>query len=609
MQQIAAKIARVVAWFLRPLTENIRFFLALYVMAIATEWTAEGLSQSFHMYDDIWWELYVDIYLLCAFITCLPRKVRPYARGTVMVFLTALTTVDTFCAVTFDSHLSPTMLMLALETDGREAGEFLTTYLSWDTLVSPAMIPVLIGALYGVTSLPIKALRRIRMPKLRLRYAAVGGTLALALFCVAFCLTLDNKRKIHMLLSYDNIGDVEHRLTQPNHGWLYVPVYRLAFSIRANQLTDRQIDTLLETADHVKIDSCSYRSPKIILIIGEAYNKHHSELYGYEKPTTPEQMRLKNEGSLIPFSDVITPWNLTSYVFKHLMTTYTVGDKGEWCDYPLFCQLFRKAGYKVTFLTNEFMSQANEKVYDFSGGFFINDPKLSQLQFDYRNKKLYPFDDGIALEYDRIMKKRQQGGDSLKTDHELTIFHLMGQHNSYHQRYPSYRRRFRPQDYEYREELTNERWRLNTSHYDNATLYNDSIVSAIVSRFKTDEAIVIYLPDHAEEVHPKEMPDFSGRFHSAEINTRLAREEFEIPFWIWCSETYRMRHPEIFEQIKAAKDKPYMSDALPHLLLYLAGINSPYYSEKLNILSPEYDATRPRIMKHEKDYDKLMGRK
>ena len=48
-----------------------------------------------------------------------------------------------------------------------------------------------------------------------------------------------------------------------------------------------------------------------------------------------------------------------------------------------------------------------------------------------------------------------------------------------------------------------------------------------------------------------------------------------------------------------------MTDALPHLLLYLAGIETPTYKEEYNILSLKYDEMRPRILKNSADYDKL----
>ena len=48
-----------------------------------------------------------------------------------------------------------------------------------------------------------------------------------------------------------------------------------------------------------------------------------------------------------------------------------------------------------------------------------------------------------------------------------------------------------------------------------------------------------------------------------------------------------------------------MTDALPHLLLYLAGIETPTYKEEYNILSMKYDEMRPRILKNSADYDKF----
>ena len=142
------------------------------------------------------------------------------------------------------------------------------------------------------------------------------------------------------------------------------------------------------------------------------------------------------------------------------------------------------------------------------------------------------------------------------------------------------------------------------SYYDNATLYNDSIVAQIVNRFRNENAIVIYVPDHGEECY-EENRGFICRNHSAQIDWPLAHYEFEIPFWIYCSQKYIRTHRDIYRQIRAAKDKRYMTDALPHLLLYLAGIETPTYREEYNILSPKYNEMRPRILKNSADYDKL----
>ena len=375
---------------------------------------------------------------------------------------------------------------------------------------------------------------------------------------------------------------------------MFHPVYRLLFSVYANGLTAQQVDKLVANIDKAVVDSCSYRSKNIVLIIGESYNRHHASLYGYGMPTTPRQEARARKGGLVPFTDVVAPWNLTSFVFKYLFSLYTVGDKGEWCDYPLFPELFRKAGYHVTFLTNQFLPQAKEAVYDFSGGFFLNNPTLSKAMFDTRNKSLFRFDESMLDQYDRLKKHNKE--------HNLIIFHLKGQHVDYRTRFPRGRRHFNPDDYD-RPELKQKELRV-LADYDNAVLYNDSVVDQIVKRFEDEEAVVIYVPDHGEECYGEGV-HFYGRMHSTEITARLAHEEFDIPFWLWCSHDFIVNNPEVYGDILKARDRRYMTDALPHLLLYLGGISTPHYRDDLNILSDGYNEARPRILKNTTDYDKL----
>jgi heptose-I-phosphate ethanolaminephosphotransferase len=347
------------------------------------------------------------------------------------------------------------------------------------------------------------------------------------------------------------------------------------------------------------VDSCNYRVPNIVLIIGESYNKHHSQLYGYNMPTTPKQMALAEEGSLVPFTDVVAPWNLTSYVFKNMLSLQAIGDSGEWCDKPLFPEVFRKAGYHVTFITNQFQSQANEAVYDFSGGFFLNNPELSKKQFDTRNTRLHQFDEGVLKEYDRLAKEN--------TEHNLVILHLMGSHLMYMSRYPQKTRKFLRANMYKRPELSVKQL-LILADYDNSVRYNDSIVVAVTQKFIDKDAVVIYMPDHAEEIFD-DKPYMYGRMHGADIDYRLARNEMEIPFWIWGSPKYIENHPYGWQAIKNAKDRPMMTDVLSHLLLYLGGISTPLYRPEYNIITSEYDMKRPRILKGKTDYNQLKGKK
>ena len=183
------------------------------------------------------------------------------------------------------------------------------------------------------------------------------------------------------------------------------------------------------------------------------------------------------------------------------------------------------------------------------------------------------------------------------------ILHLMGSHLMYKSRYPqTTRKHLRAAMYD-RPDLSNKQ-KLILADYDNSVLYNDSVVAEVTRKFADKDALVIYMPDHAEEIL-NGPPYMYGRMHAANIDYRLAREEFEIPFWIWGSPQYIENHPYGWQAIKEAKDRPMMTDRLAHLLLYLGGISCKYYHDSCNVISPDYDTHRPRILKGVTDYDQL----
>ena len=588
----------------RPIELNAAFFVFMYVLGVVCSWVTDPHTRGFHYYDLTYVELFLDLYVCSIVLALIPRKVRVWVKRVLYVVLYATAIADVFCFVKFESTLNPTMLLLLDETNSREAGEFLQSYLSADVLFSSLGWILLLAVLHAVFAL--KPWRRIhfsaseRLQNMKVKHcyrqwSPLLGLATLVLFVYSLFACAKNKQATLRIMTLPTIGDVEHELTRLDDcANLYMPIYRLAFSVYANSLASQQIKKLIQAKNNVEVDSCTFRSPNIIFIIGESYNRHHAQIYGYDKPTTPEQDRLERSGMLNKFTDVIAPWNLTSYVFKNVFSLHVVGEKGEWCDYPLFPEVFRKAGYHVTFLTNQFLPKAKEAVYDFSGGFFLNNPELSAAQFDTRNTSLHAFDEGLLRDYDRLK--------SHNTAHNLIIFHLAGQHVSYNTRCPKDQRKFEPDDYD-RPDL-NARQRRILSDYDNAVHYNDSIVNQIVKLFEDQDAIVIYMPDHGEECFDGKVK-FFGRMHSAQIDARLAREEFDIPFWIWCSHKYAVRHPEVFDEIVRARSRRLMTDAVPHLLLYLAGIHTKNYHPEYNILSDRYHEKRPRVIKATVDYDKL----
>ena len=600
------KVLQLLGWLWKPIRVNAAFFVFMFALGYLCTQTEIRLHlKGAKPYELSATELFFDLYALCVLLALIPRKIRIWIRGIIAVILYAIALIDMFCYVHFESTLTPTMLMLFFETTGQEASEFLGSYLGWDFFTSKTgwiLLIALLHILWAIFSIWWKKRQEamgLRLnPQVMLASQAVMGVLGLALFvwCATECWS--NKQAIVRLMTKTNLGEVEHELTTKGCANLYLPVHRMVFSLYANRLAFRQLTHLLTTTEKVQVDSCDFRSPQIVLIIGESYNKHRSQLYGYDKATTPRQLKRMQDSTLIAFTDVVAPWNLTSYVFKDVFSLYAVGEEGDWTDRPMFPEIFRKAGYHVTFLTNQFLPKAGEAVYDFSGGFFLNNPELSKLLFDDRNKRLHRYDDGMLKELDAREMKRQYAN-------QLTIIHLMGQHVDYRGRFPKTRRMFTTADYPDKK-LTEKRLQINAD-YDNATLYNDSIVEEIIRRFEHRNAVIIYMPDHGEECF--NTLDYFGRNHSAIIDYRLAREEFEIPFWIWASELYRMAHPYGWEAIKRYRNRPYMTDLLPHTLLFLAGIHTKDYRKEYDVLNSEYNEKRPRLLKNSVDYNKLKREK
>ena len=595
------RLLRILGIFWRPVSVNAAFFVFMFVLGYLCTQTEVRLHlKGAKPYELSATELFFDLYLLCAVLALLPQKIRKWIRLLLAILLYIVALIDMFCYVRFESTLTPTMLMLFFETTGQETKEFLNSYVGWDLLTSKTGWIILIAFLHILWSIFSLWWKRhnqrmgLRLsPSVVLYSQSIMGVVALGLFVYCATECFPNKQAMGRLMSKSNLGEVEHELTTKGCANLYLPIHRMVFSLYANRLASQQITQLMAATEKVQVDSCSFRSPQIVLIIGESFNKYRSQLYGYDKPTTPRQLKRMQDSTLIAFTDVVAPWNLTSFVFKHVFSLHAIGDEGDWCDVPMFPEVFRKAGYHVTFITNQFLPKAGEAVYDFSGGFFLNHPQLSEQLFDTRNSRLHRYDEGVLQDYD-AMKEHDA--------HQLTIFHLMGQHVDYRGRFPvKTRRKFTPADYPDKK-LAPKRLQINAD-YDNAVLYNDSIVDEIIRRFEHQNAIVIYMPDHGEECFNS--MDYFGRNHSATIDYRLAREEFEIPFWIWASEKYRQTHPYGWEAVKRYCHRPYMTDLLPHTLMFLGGIHTKDYRKEYDVLNSAYNEKRPRLLKNSVDYNGL----
>ena len=611
-------------------TDSLGFLVFLYALGIVESYAVLPHWKGAKVYDNLYYELFFDLLILTFLVALVPQKIRRFplrkvVRGFIYTIAYTLAIIDTFCMVQFGNTISPSMLLLVGETTGNETAEFLSTYVNLDVVFTTelgwVLLVLLVHIIYEVVKWKVKRVNgkveRVKWKVERVKKGApyAFSLLALVLVIIGWSDTITNKQCMVRHFNCKTVGDVEKDMNIHPMVVMYQPVYRLVDAVFTNHLVSLQLDRLKEEAEKVEkmtpeqlgipSDLMDSKPSNIVLIIGESYNKYHSQLYGYEKKNTPRQVRMEKSGRLVKYSDVMAPWNLTSFVFKHLMTTYTVGDDGDWCDYPLFCQLFRKAGYQVNFLTNQFLPHAKDAIFDVSGGFFINDEMLSKVQFDVRNEETHLWDEELLKDYARLVAPPEGVVDTASVP-SLTIFHLMGQHVNYRIRCPKQKMKFFASEYDCPQNTQKEK--RNIAYYDCAVWYNDSVVGAIVDRFKKDDAIIIYFPDHGDEVYGPGSLHHCGRNHTTNITKNIAQQEYEIPMWFYCTRKYAKRHPDVVTAIRKAKNKPFMTDAMSHLLLGLGGIKCKAYRPELDLLSPQYNEKRQRLMQHLMDYDEVVKR-
>ncbi len=525
-------------------------------------------------------ELLVDVYLLCVLLWLLPAKLALWTKRLFYAIAYSLALVDMFCYTRLGAPISAALLRVCAETNQREATEAFFSYVTPSAISLPVVLMLLLMTVHIY----------VAWKRVNIRLKAFGW---LGIGILLFSAIISAKNKVYIvrnLVEPTNGLEYEFAYDLPHSGGFYLPFYRLLHAWKGVSIEHDSFRKLEQNIAHTHVDSCSYRSPDIVLIIGEAYSKHHCQLYGYQKATTPLQQKMMQDSSLIAFSDVVAPYHQTSMVFRMAFSLYAYGQQGDWTDYPLFPQLFQKAGYQVFFITNQFVPSPTLDVYDFSGSSFVNNPQLSQSMFTHRNQHSHTYDIGLLEDYDSLAAYRKE--------HNLTIFHLLGQHTGYEHRHTAAYNRFQPQDYQ-RPELTKEDLH-ELAHYDNACLYNDFVVTEITKRFRNREAVVIYMPDHGEMCFDG-TPTY-GR--TLEVNTpNEVYQQFPIPFWIWTSAKYQKNHPDIVEQIRKAQNRPFMTDNISQLLLYLAGISTPYYREEDNLISPRYNMGRRRMLMGTIPYD------
>lgn len=612
MRRLGGKLARAV---LLPVRANALFFLFMYLLgAVCCVAIPYGGSRMVGVF-----ELFSDLYLLCVLLLLFPHGVRCVLRSLLCAVFYLIAVVDMALYVRFGSPIVPIHIQMLMQTDEREATEALETYLSTDLLASPLSLILLVLAAHLLAlhyRKPLAAHLAMAFSSRRRALSGVCSVLVVLLFCLGFFPTTDSKEYIFRIvaLEQDELQVQQAKDFNPKTTY-YLPIYRAVYALSENHRLGAVRRELAESMRKASVDSCTYTSPDIVLIIGESLNRSHMSLYGYDKATTPCQERCAEAGGMAVFSDAVSPWNVTCEAFQSILSTHCAGMPRGWSSQPLFPAIFRKACYTTTLLSNQFVLRSGS-FSAFKEDLFLNNPVFSKQMFDFRNDATHTYDEGLLDDYNALFEGKNAPIDSNNAPLDgnksslapadsapcrLTIFHFLGVHADFNARYPKAWAKYSGKDYRWKDLSAAEREVL--ASYDNAVRYNDHVIGRIIQAFEHKDAVIVFLSDHGERVFDNGSKGW-GRTLTWDRNDVV--QQFEVPFWIYASPQYRRKRPRLWERIQAVKDKPYMTDALPHLLFRLAGIHSRWYSPQHDILDSRYDAGRKRLLRNERDYDQIV---
>ena len=358
-------------------------------------------------------------------------------------------------------------------------------------------------------------------------------------------------------------------------------------ALRANSLlrlacNTRQAYTEIGSAEYVAYTLANHdvsgtvgtsEIPYVVFILGESTSRHHMQLYGYGLPTTPRLCNRDAAGELVVYENVTSPHAGTMAVMRTLFSFYDTAAEqatnGMWYDYGDLFDILRAAGVHTAWLSNQeasgFYGSIGRTLGERTDHVAFTSPVAHSIDLTER------YDGEVLPLLDAALS------DEALTPPTFTVVHLMGAHEEFSKRYPKEYAQFSAEDERGRGVAEDDAARTVRAAYDNAVLYDDAIVDAIIQRFEDKDALVIFISDHGEEVY-----DTRAQFGHGDETSPWQRE---VPMVFWMSPAFRANHEALAERIRAARENHWQSDEMIHTLLDVTSVRVPEFDEKKSLLT------------------------
>lgn len=520
-------------------------------------------------------------------VTKLPH--RKIFKTLIYVLLFIQWVVALFLMRNFHTSYTPEVLRLLAETNRGESSEFLRTWIA-----APGTVRALMIAGFTLLCVLIAEAKRRSVTAFLSRPVPTVLTAVTLAALLLQGLWLGHK----LVMPYHNLYELEIAEARYHSNDVFSTLHSSLLTLKfQRQETRKAIDLAVQAATTGQA-TCEADSLEMVLVIGESYNKWHSSLYGYPLDTSPLMAAERDKGLLTIFTDAIAPYNLTSVTIQNMLSLNSIGHGEKWHERPMWPAVMRRAGWQVDLWDNQRDFMVGE-TFAASLNSFLFAPEIVQQVYHAVNDTVCKFDGDMVEHYYSQRKPAAR---------RLVIFHLMGQHTDYGSRYPHTTdwEVWTPADVPADAPYIDARRRGIMLDYARATRYNDAVLASIIEHFRNRDAVVVMLSDHGEEVF--DYRDFMERDHNPQKSAEMVRYENGIPLLVWCSPIYTQRHPERANALTHAASRPFMSDNLGQMMLWLGMVDSPWNDSTRNVLHPAYRPAK-RLIYDGLDYDQLVTRK
>lgn len=483
------------------------------------------------------------ITLICPFFFLNNSKFGKYYLSISYLFFAVFLYLETVYYYLFKTIFNSSAIFVALDTNSKEAKEFLGFYI--DKYILVLLVVILIITLYNIKQLYFSNFSKVKFNKIKI--------FSLFVILVSFL-------KFSGLIIYN----LPYRVLRST-------VEYYTESKKLGNYVNNKTGNFTNVFRHSDVEE----KEVYVIVIGESTARSHLGIYDYYRETTPLLEEIEDE--LLVYKKVISP---DTYTIASLTKVLTLGnyENPEGKYKGSIIQLLNKAKFKTYWISNQKPIGIHDSHVTKIG---LGAKKAFFLNIKHTDEDTV-FDETLVDKLDEVL---------IEEGNKKVIFlHMLGTHFNYKKRYPESFNYFKDVP---KTKFKNKKVYDLINQYDNATKYTDFVVKNVIESTKklNVKSFVLYFSDHGEEVYDN--IEFTGHF-TEKIQTKNV---YEIPMILWCSESFKKR-----QNIHLNLDSKYMIDDMFHSIADLLNINAKEVDSTRSIFS-EYFKERKRIVKDTIDYD------